>query len=430
MKISIAAAVIFVLTELLHPCPTQAEDVKTVIITMKAKSGAETHAKVLQALGARLLHKIASNGNSSNEFLAFVVRIPASRLPHRATAQSRKDVMNLIPEASRGDVIDIEEDFTTKWIEAMPAVQEAPFPTMSAIMGALPRLKLTSVAPKPITGRTRPDIPWGVERVHAPAAWDYTQGAGIRVGVIDTGIYTAHPNLSGAVDGGYDAHSESEREDSYQDQNGHGTHVAGTIAARGKGLLGVAPAARLYAVRVLDADGSGSISDIIDGIIWAANNQVQAVNMSLGSDHPSESLHRALQYAASQMVIVAAAGNSGGKVGYPAAYPETIAVAASDSDDHVAFFSSRGPQVKFIAPGVNIVSSTMREKGLFANWSGTSMATPHVTGLVALCLSQGWVGKDGPDGVLAQLKKAAKKLPGVPDAAQGYGMIDAGKLVR
>jgi subtilisin len=128
------------------------------------------------------------------------------------------------------------------------------------------------------------------------------------------------------------------------------------------------------------------------------------------------------------VVVVAAAGNSGGSVGYPAAYPETIAVAASDSNDKIASFSSRGPEVKFIAPGVSIVSSAM--DGGFANFNGTSMAAPHVTGLAALAVAQGWVGLEGPDGVFEQLKKAAKKLPGLTAEEQGNGMIDAGLLTR
>ena len=194
-------------------------------------------------------------------------------------------------------------------------------------------------------------------------------------------------------------------------------------------MVGVAPRARLYAVRVLDADGSGSISGIVDGIIWCANNGIQVANMSLGSSQPSPTLERALRYAkAMGVVVVAAAGNSGGSVGYPAAYPETIAVSASDVNDKIAEFSSRGAEVDFIAPGVSIVSSAM--DGGFANFNGTSMAAPHVAGLAALAVAQGWVGLDGPDGVLTQLKKAAKKLPELSDEQQGNGMIDAGKLTR
>ena len=428
-------AALFTLLALGSPTLARAEGNKKVIITMKAKSTADTHLKVLQALGSKVSYKIASNGNSANEFVALVAEVPASvaaKLAKGASADAKRDIMNLIPSAAAGDVLDVEEDFTTKWIEAMPSFQGTAFPSMEAAFGSLPKLNLTPKAGMTMTmAALRPEIPWGVERVRAPAAWDYTQGEKVRVAVVDTGIYTEHPDLKGKVDGGYDAFTKTELKANYQDQNGHGTHVSGTIAAikDGKGVVGVAPKARLYAVRVLDADGSGSISGIVDGLIWCANNHIQVANMSLGSDKPSPTLQRALRYAkAMGVVVVAAAGNSGGAVGYPAAYPETIAVAASDSNDKIASFSSRGPEVKFIAPGVNIVSSAM--DGGFANFNGTSMAAPHVTGLAALAVAQGWVGLDGPDGVFEQLKKAAKKLPGLTAEEQGNGMIDAGLLTR
>src|SRR5208283_2963149 len=112
-----------------------------------------------------------------------------------------------------------------------------------------------------------------------PAAWDFTQGAGVRVAVIDTGIDLSHKALQGKIDGGYNAITDSEAPGSYQDDNGHGTHVSGTIAANSPDLMGVAPKARLYAVKVLDADGSGSLSDVIKGIVWATNNSMQVANM-------------------------------------------------------------------------------------------------------------------------------------------------------
>jgi subtilisin family serine protease len=410
-----------------------AEPTKKLIITMRAKSSADTHLKVLQALGSQSSFKIASNGNTNNEFVALVVEVPAdvaAKLKGGSAAAAKRDVMNLIPNAVSGDILDVEEDFTTKWIEAAPSFQGTAFPTMGAVMGSLPKLNLTANSGMTMAA-LRPEITWGVERVGAPAAWDYTQGAKVRVAVVDTGIYTEHPDLKGKVDGGYDAFTKTELKASYQDKNGHGTHVAGTIGALkdGRGVVGVAPKARLYAVRVLDEDGSGSISGIVDGIIWCANNGIQVANMSLGSSMPSPTLERALRYAkAMGVVVVAAAGNSGGSVGYPAAYPETIAVSASDSNDKIASFSSRGSEVDFIAPGVSIVSSAM--DGGFANFNGTSMAAPHVSGLAALAVAQGWVGLDGPDGVFEQLKKAAKKLPGLAPEEQGGGMIDAGKLTR
>lgn len=138
---------------------------------------------------------------------------------------------------------------------------------------------------------------------------------------------------------------------------------------------------------------------------------------------------RAIRFArGSSAVVVAAAGNTGGSVGFPGAYEDVIAVAASDSFDRLAGFSSRGPEVDFIAPGVDVLSA--RIGGGFASYSGTSMAAPHVAGLAALAVSQGYVGLNGPDGVFAQLKRAAAPLPALGAEMQGAGMIDAGKLVR
>jgi subtilisin family serine protease len=156
---------------------------------------------------------------------------------------------------------------------------------------------------------------------------------------------------------------------------------------------------------------------------------MQVGNMSLGAPTDSAAMHNAVKFAkGSGLILVVAAGNSGGSVGFPGAYPEVITVSASDSDDKIASFSSRGPQVKFIAPGVDIVSDKLG--GGTISYNGTSMATPHVTGLAALSVSQGWTGLSGPDGVYNQLKKAAKLLPGLSADEQGAGMIDAGKLVH
>ena len=272
---------------------------------------------------------------------------------------------------------------------------------------------------------------WGINRVHAPAAWPITEGMGVKVAVIDTGIDASHPDLSGSVDGGYSAITKTENPADYQDDNGHGTHVSGTIAGHrdGKGIVGVAPRARLYAVKVLDADGWGSLSDVIDGIVWAAMKRMDVANISLGTSVDSEALKRAVSFArGAGVVIVAAAGNSSGTVSFPGAYEDTIAVTASDSADNLADFSSRGPEVDFIAPGLDVLSAKMG--GGFISYSGTSMAAPHVAGLAALVVSQGYVGRNGPDGVFAQLKKAARPLPILSAQMQGAGMIDAGKFAR
>ena len=292
--------------------------------------------------------------------------------------------------------------------------------------------------PKKVHPAETEEAPWGVRRVHAPDAWalGLGDGAGVKVAVIDTGIASKHPDLAGVVAGGYNARSGPD--DAWQDDNGHGTHVSGTIAARkdGKGVVGVAPGVRLYAVKVLDKDGGGFLTDILKGIVWCAQNGIQVANMSLGSDRGIVFEQWAIEYAASRGVtIVAAAGNSGpgmmglDSVGYPARYPQVIAVSAladTPADKPgITPWSSRGPEVAFIAPGENIYS-TVPPDGY--DWhDGTSMATPHVTGLAALAVAH---GAKGPAAVRAMLKAAAVKLPGLNASEQGLGLIDARKIGR
>ncbi len=154
------------------------------------------------------------------------------------------------------------------------------------------------------------------------------------------------------------------------------------------------------------------------------NHGIKIANMSLGADEGSEPLHRAVQAAlAKGMLIIAAAGNSGGPVGFPGAYPEAIAVGASDSSDHVASFSSRGPQVAYIAPGVDILSAKMG--GGYATMSGTSMASPHICGLAALAFAG---GATTPAAIRAALDRAARPIAGLTPDLEGRGMVLAGNL--
>ncbi len=318
----------------------------------------------------------------------------------------------------------VEEDVYQNWLVQTPSME---LPSWEQVRAAVPRFSRPAVAPlMPVPAGISPvEVPWGVRRVDAPAAWAVTQGDGVRVAVIDTGVDARHPDLAGQIAGGYNALDPSQP---YFDDNSHGTHVAGTIAARldGRGVVGVAPKARLYAVKVLDKNGGGGIVSIIKGLVWCARNRIDVANMSLGAPIGSVFLRLAVQYAASHGVtLVVAAGNSGGSVQYPAAYDGTIAVAASDDHDAIASFSSRGPKVEFIAPGVD-VNSTVPD-GRYAVYSGTSMATPHVAGLAALAVAR---GASGPAGVRAALTRAATPIIGLSAVEQGHGMIDAVRLVQ
>ncbi len=289
-------------------------------------------------------------------------------------------------------------------------------------------------------GATQPPqtLPWGINRVDAELVWPSgNSGDAVKVAVVDTGISADHPDLKNNIKGGYNAINPLK---SWNDDNGHGSHVAGIIAALNNaiGTVGAAPLADLYAVKVLNRQGSGYLSDIIEGLDWAIANNMQVVNMSLGTSSDILSFREAVQrVSAAGIVQVAAAGNSGGSVGYPAAYPEVIAVSATDSGDALASFSSRGPEVDLAAPGVGIYSAY---KGTgYATLSGTSMAAPHVAGSVALVLSvpisvaydADFDGVWDPAEVQQKLQDRAVDL-GVSgfDNLYGWGLINAFNAVQ
>ncbi|MDP1809087.1 MAG: S8 family peptidase [Actinomycetota bacterium] len=296
---------------------------------------------------------------------------------------------------------------------------------------------LTATARKSSVSQPPQVLPWGVDRIDADLVWSppaSANGAGVNVAVIDTGIQLNHPDLSANIKGGFNAINSHK---SANDDNGHGTHVAGTIAGAANtiGVVGVGPSINLYAVKVLGAGGSGWLSDVIEGLQWAANthndtdplNDIQVANMSFGSSGANDSEHDAIIAANNAGVtLVAAAGNSsGGAVGYPAAYDEVIAVSATTAGDTLASFSSVGPEVDLAAPGSNIFS-TYKRSG-YAYLSGTSMASPHVTGSAALVI--GAKGPLTPARVKALLQLTADPLPGLTANQQGAGLVDAEEAV-
>lgn len=297
------------------------------------------------------------------------------------------------------------------------AMSQVPLPAFHEVMAGLPKVELPS--------QTQGEFPWGIRRVNAAAAWPKTMGDGVRVAVIDTGIDSKHPDIAPNYAGGYNALDKSLPP---ADENGHGTHVAGTIGAAkdDKGVVGVAPKARLYAVKVLDANGGGSLVSIVKGLIWCGRNNIQVANMSLGAPIGTVFMHWAVMYATAKGVtVVAAAGNSGGSVSYPGAYNEVIAVSAADAYNKITPWSSRGPEVDVIAPGHEVLSAA--PGGGLATHSGTSMATPHVAGLAAIAVSQ---GARTPDQVRKAIVGAAEKLEGLSPQEQGSGLPNAAKLVR
>lgn len=282
---------------------------------------------------------------------------------------------------------------------------------------------------------------WGVKRIGCGPVHNGTfavaqavpiRGAGIRVAVLDTGIDYTHLQLAPNYFGGYDfVNNDSDP----WDDNYHGTHVAGIIAAvkDGSKAVGVSPAADLYGVKVLDSNGAGYWSWVISGIDWCVNNNMDVVNLSLGSDiDPGSTAKAAFDNAyASGLLIVASAGNAGegtNTVSYPARYDSVIAVGATTSLDERSSFSSTGPTVELAAPGTSIYSTYPGNR--YALLSGTSMASPHVAGVAALVLNAGILDFNNNgrrnDDVRWLLQETAEDL-GVAgrDNSFGFGLIDA-----
>jgi len=300
----------------------------------------------------------------------------------------------------------------------------------------------------PAVDRIWPDLPVralldrAVPFVHLPEVWaiGYT-GKGIRIAIVDTGIDPNHPDLEGRVAASADFTGEGPR-----DAHGHGTHVAGIAAgsgvASGGKYRGVAPEAALYAAKVLHSDGGGLTSTVLAGLEWAVEQQAQVINLSLGSSGSSDGTD-ALSVACDTItgrgtVVCVAAGNDGPgdyTIGSPAAAQQVITVGACTLEREVAAFSSRGPtadgRVKpdLLLPGAAITSCRAAGTSLgapldayYAIASGTSMAAPFATGVVALLL-QAFHGLRPPE-VKERLKRTAVDL-GFSPYAQGAGLCDA-----
>ncbi len=278
-------------------------------------------------------------------------------------------------------------------------------------------------------------VPWGITRImggeRCPfATWDISTGSSQTVAVLDTGIEQQHPQLprlAGATNTVDDTPPD-------RDDTGHGTHVAGTVAAKAfcPGVTGAAPGVRLYSVKVLGRMGIGSISSVAAGIEWAAERNLGIINMSLGTTRFSRTLQDTCQAAFRKgSMLVAAAGNRGadmrleGEVTYPARFESVIAVAASDRCNRRAAWSSRGRDVELIAPGVDITSTVPPEN--FTSRSGTSMAAAHVSAAAALT----WSAQPSLDNrSLRNLLRRTAQNVNLPPRQQGFGLVRADLAVR
>jgi type VII secretion-associated serine protease mycosin len=271
---------------------------------------------------------------------------------------------------------------------------------------------------------------WNLPLIGALDGWSLTRGnASVKVAVIDTGVDLTHPDLKQRLLPGVNV---IEAGGSSNDDNGHGTHVAGIIGAsvnNRQGIAGLNWYSRVLPIKALDADGAGTSFSVADGIIDATDRGAKVINMSLGNYASSAFLHEAVRYAyRNDVVLVAATGNdNSNQPGYPAAYPEVVAVAATTRGLEHASFSNYGPYVDVAAPGSAIASTYMGSQ--YAALSGTSMATPHVSALAALIRSANPTLRNTD--VMRILTTTSRDL-GVRgrDDLFGYGIINVNAAVQ
>ncbi|SDL21619.1 subtilisin [Geoalkalibacter ferrihydriticus] len=273
---------------------------------------------------------------------------------------------------------------------------------------------------------------WGVTHIGGMSVHEKGYfGQGVRIAVLDTGIDYTHPDLMFRYAGGYNfVFDDADPMD--DSSSSHGTHTAGIIAAElnGIGVVGVAPRARLYGVKVLDGAGFGTLEWLIAGIDWAIDNQMDIINLSLAFDLDSPAVRDACDRAfAAGILLVAAAGNTNGSAAlYPAAYDSVIAVNATSGDDQLAAISAIDPRIELAAPGVDVVSTARGNE--YLSHIGTSQAAPHVTGVAALILAAGIedANNDGrlADDVRLRLQQTAVSLGEAGrDSFYGFGRVDA-----
>lgn len=234
---------------------------------------------------------------------------------------------------------------------------------------------------------------WGLIYAGIPEAHKHSKGKGVTVAILDTGA-SSHIDLNTNIKQSFNS---SDMQD-YIDRQGHGTHVAGIIAAaqNNTGIIGVAPEAKIMPIKVLNDNGTGGYDNIARGIKIAIDNGADIINMSLGAPNtPPSFVQDVIKEAYDKgIIIVAAAGNDSGAVNYPAKFDEVLAVGAIGADGKLANFSSRGNEVACVAPGVNVYSTYLN--GQYAILNGTSQASPFMAGVCALLLSWSRNNSDAP----------------------------------
>lgn len=264
---------------------------------------------------------------------------------------------------------------------------------------------------------------WHLEAARLPEAWSLVEADGIRVAIVDTGVEADHPDLMSSLVPGWNARDGSA---DTSDDHGHGTAIAGVVAAgvgNGLGVAGAAPGARILPVKALGADGTGWLSDVAAGIVWAADNGARVIVVAAGSRAPLRLLADAVAYAdAKGALVVAAAGNAGADaVDHPAADPGALAVAAVNAQGALAAWSNHGAAIRLLAPGEDIL--TTARGGGYADASGTSLSAGIVGGVAALLFAQ--TPDASPEAITRRLLESAVTQGSAAATADGRGIVDA-----
>lgn len=296
--------------------------------------------------------------------------------------------------------------------------------------------KLLPHIKQPIYGfdpRSAQILPWAITDFNVSKTWSKCSGEEVIVAVIDTGCDSDHIDIKDNIINGFNIISQSHN---FMDGNGHGTHVAGTIAAinNSLGIVGIAPKTKIMPIKALADNGSGSNNDVASAIDYAVDNGADIITMSLGSDSPSVRIEKSLIKAQEKLVAVfCAAGNSGMRheINFPARYEQTICIGAINRELMLCEFSCSGDSLDFLAPGADIISCAPGNN--YATMTGTSMATPFAVGCMALFLS--YLRKDNNDinlrisqkDIIEHFKKHTRKLKDLEHTGvrryEGYGII-------
>ncbi|MCL3817768.1 S8 family serine peptidase [Aeromicrobium wangtongii] len=334
---------------------------------------------------------------------------------------------------SRGEALDvISSALDTSSVDAVDVAH----PVSIAVTAAKKKSKSKKSKRVKRSNDTLRKRQWALNRLDVEKVWRKSSGKRAVVAVIDTGVWANHPDLKGRVLKGRDF---IENDRSAGDRNGHGTHVAGIIAAKAnnkRGIAGVAPSTKILPVRVLNAAGAGNTATVARGIVYAVNKKADVINLSLAGVQSDAQLQAAIRYAQSRnVVVVAAAGNRGcgAPASYPAAYPGVIGVGAIHRNGGVDRYSNCGSYVDLVAPGTSIRSTVIRHPSLglpcqygkdYCMMSGTSMAAPHVAAAAAILKSRTKRGM-GPNKIRRLLLTKADDIvtPGY-DTTSGFGVLN------